>query len=443
MNEDRLNTTAEILDAFQGCRDAGEEIDLFEALAWRDEPPIDAFIEIVRKIKLEPVLALATQALGWVEDAEILERLKKSDELLEILSNLAKSGATDLIRWSAAKSIIAIGFDFISVSQHLTEMPGDIIEKMYTKHSQKNATGNDSISFWVYGDTLYFCSIANDRSLSESQSIFERKSIRGIDEINWLLKRSLGEIGFSDVFNITTSGQEISKGKILKSKTYGSSAIQSDEYRILLSNQIYCVSSDHVKVRKDAVEFLCELHDSGAMQLNGSGLGKAIQKIKSITTEINNIAQANIQIDINNANNNNEDWSKGWSYVDEHILAQIDRIIASEHENEVGDLNSEINIIRYSTDESRASGCGCSVCSFIVLLIAAQVSSGAFTILITVAACVLILFMLSEVMSGQARKRIEKSIEKSIKKKDYRKNELSKIRKLLQERMDSHQLLNS
>ncbi len=28
-----LHNTAEILEAFQGCRDAGEEIDLFEALA--------------------------------------------------------------------------------------------------------------------------------------------------------------------------------------------------------------------------------------------------------------------------------------------------------------------------------------------------------------------------------------------------------------------------
>jgi hypothetical protein len=33
MNYDNLHTAAEILEAFQGCRDAGEQIDLFEALA--------------------------------------------------------------------------------------------------------------------------------------------------------------------------------------------------------------------------------------------------------------------------------------------------------------------------------------------------------------------------------------------------------------------------
>ncbi len=40
MNYDNHHTTAEILKAFQGCRDVGEEIDLFEALAWRDLPLI-------------------------------------------------------------------------------------------------------------------------------------------------------------------------------------------------------------------------------------------------------------------------------------------------------------------------------------------------------------------------------------------------------------------
>ncbi len=47
MNYDRLHTTAEIIDAFQVCQDAGKEIDLFEGLAWRDEPPI-LLLEMLR-----------------------------------------------------------------------------------------------------------------------------------------------------------------------------------------------------------------------------------------------------------------------------------------------------------------------------------------------------------------------------------------------------------
>jgi hypothetical protein len=33
MNYDNLHTAAEILEAFQGCRDAGEQIDYFDALS--------------------------------------------------------------------------------------------------------------------------------------------------------------------------------------------------------------------------------------------------------------------------------------------------------------------------------------------------------------------------------------------------------------------------
>jgi hypothetical protein len=209
MNYDNLHTTVEILEAFQGCRDAGEQIDLFEALAWRDEPPVEAFIEIVRKIKLEPVLALATQALGWVKNAEVLERLKKSEELLEILSNLAKSGATDLIKWSAAKSIIAIGFDFIAVSQHLTEMPSITLErivdskkkvitdfKIRYKSDEKiteRSDYKDLVSFWVYGST-YDLRILTSQHCGETSStvvseVVMHQMVHGIKETNKLLQR--------------------------------------------------------------------------------------------------------------------------------------------------------------------------------------------------------------------------------------------------------------
>jgi hypothetical protein len=159
MNYDNIHTTEDILKAFQGCRDAGKEIDLFETLAWRDEPPIDAFIEIVRKIKLEPLLALATQSLGWVKNTEILEGLKKSNELLEILSNLVKSGDTYLIQWSAAKSIMAIGFDFINVSQYLSETPQNTIRRIELIYKSKGSMVQESWVFWTYSDALKFCSV--------------------------------------------------------------------------------------------------------------------------------------------------------------------------------------------------------------------------------------------------------------------------------------------
>jgi hypothetical protein len=214
MNYDNLHTTAEILEAFQGCRDAGEEIDLFEALAWRDKPPVEAFIEIVRKIKLEPVLALATQALGWVTNTEVLERLKQSDELLEILSNLATSGVTDLIRWSAARSIIAINYDFVDVSQHLTGTPQNIIQKIKSEYARKESLKQESLIFWTYSDALEFCSLIYDISPQAAIVIVKAQGIRIIKNINlffkeWLQKNS------EETQSLTSPGQQASEEWLL------------------------------------------------------------------------------------------------------------------------------------------------------------------------------------------------------------------------------------
>jgi hypothetical protein len=206
MNYDNLHTTAEILEAFQGCRDAGEEIDLFEALAWRDEPPVEAFIEIVRKIKLEPVLALAIQALGWVKNVEVLERLKKSDELLEILSNSAQSGATDLIQWSAAKSIIAISYDFVEVSQYLTETPQNIMRKIELKHSDKDSINYTSQIFWTYSDALGFCSVAYHISPSSATFLIKGQVVRVIKSINLLFQEWLQNVS-EEKQSLTLPGQ--------------------------------------------------------------------------------------------------------------------------------------------------------------------------------------------------------------------------------------------
>ncbi|MEI6443579.1 MAG: hypothetical protein WCO29_10750 [Nostocales cyanobacterium ELA583] len=39
------------MNAFQQCQNAGEQIDLFEALAIIDPPPIEAFVEILKTIQ--------------------------------------------------------------------------------------------------------------------------------------------------------------------------------------------------------------------------------------------------------------------------------------------------------------------------------------------------------------------------------------------------------
>jgi hypothetical protein len=105
MDYREIDTAAEILAAFKGYANAGEEIQLFESLAQRDEPPLNAFVEILKNIKLETVLALTIQAFGKITNDDVKARLKGSEDLLELLCDRAKSGSSDLIKWSAATTI--------------------------------------------------------------------------------------------------------------------------------------------------------------------------------------------------------------------------------------------------------------------------------------------------------------------------------------------------
>ncbi|MEH2152976.1 hypothetical protein [Nostoc sp.] len=160
MNSTTLNTAAEILEAFRTCENAGEEIDLFESVATRPDSPLEAFVEILKEVKLEAILALTIQAFGKITDADVKERLKQSSDLLKLLSEQAQSGKTDLIRWSAATTIENLGFDFISVSRHLAEEPKKIAEKIMQLKIKRFADANlthsndydEYLRFWTYGN---------------------------------------------------------------------------------------------------------------------------------------------------------------------------------------------------------------------------------------------------------------------------------------------------
>jgi hypothetical protein len=102
MDYREIDTAADILAAFKGCANAGEEIQLFESLAEREHPPVGEFVTILKEIKLETALALAIQAFGKIKDDEIKAGFKVNGDLLVLLCEQAKSGSTDLIRWSAA-----------------------------------------------------------------------------------------------------------------------------------------------------------------------------------------------------------------------------------------------------------------------------------------------------------------------------------------------------
>lgn len=147
-----INTANEILNAFRLCNnDPREEAKLFDSLATRPEPPVDAFIELLKDVKMESVLALTIQALGKITDASVKTDLKESNNLLEMLSQQAISGSSDLIRWSAVTAIEEIGFNFLLFAKSLPAYPRQIADRIVQARNKPNSnSSNESVNFWDY-----------------------------------------------------------------------------------------------------------------------------------------------------------------------------------------------------------------------------------------------------------------------------------------------------
>jgi hypothetical protein len=272
MNCLTLNTASEILQAFQTCANPGEEIELFECLATRPNPPIAAFVEILQKIKLEAALALTIQVFSKITDTEVNRQLRQSDDLLAMLSEQARSGSTDLIRWAAATTIEIIGFDFIAVSQYLTEEPQIIIRRIVQskvkiltdaeRNEQKITDRNDYtdfIRFWIYGPT-YDLRVATSGILAQGQNssittveaVVKAQSVWGIKQTNALLEKaekhdysddSVKQIYENYLFE--TSCQVLSSALLKQSQN-------GESIDILINNQIHCLQSNDPEYRRDA-----------------------------------------------------------------------------------------------------------------------------------------------------------------------------------------------
>ena len=297
MNYCEIDTAADILKAFKGCANAGEEIQLFESLAEREHPPTDAFVAILREIKLEAALALAIQAFGKIKDDRIKADLKDSPDLLAMLCEQAKSGATDLIRWSAATTIEQIGFDFIAVSRHLTEEPEAIIQRIVQSKvrvltdSDRNRHGitenNDYdgfIRFWVYGATyeLRAATVAQGggNAAVVVNAVVKAQDIWGIKQTNFLFlvleNHARIDLNGTDqrIYENQLFEQE---GQLLASQLL----IQhqnSTNVEILVSNQIHCLQSNIPLIRKNAALILKSLDPRilDVLQQHNSALSSTI-----------------------------------------------------------------------------------------------------------------------------------------------------------------------
>ena len=303
MDYSEIETTEQLLNAFKQCQNAGEEIQLFESLAERANPPVDAFVEILRKIKLETVLALAIQAFGKITDGDVKARLKGSEDLLVMLCEQAKSGATDLIRWSAATTIKNAGFSFIDVSQYLTEEPNRIIQRIVRskvkvltdadRNRQIIRENNDYgsfIDFWIYGATYELLSSTMNCEGGNAQiaiqHILEQQGVWGVKNSNYWLRYSFDKSKSDENIIFTAASQLLSSLFLL----FPREPFNSSQIKILLTNQIYCLNSKSDEIKKLASDFLCSYIISDLVSVD-ERIINAIDRLKNSVNIINKTAQ--------------------------------------------------------------------------------------------------------------------------------------------------------
>lgn len=175
---DNLSTAADIINKFRGCNNPNEAVELFECLATRIEPPIGALADLLKNIKLESVLALTIQTFSKIKNSELKARLKESDDLIAMLSYQTQSGSSDLIRWSAARTIEIIGFDFLLIAQYFTDEPHKTAERIIRSKISKlkeigildSDSNEELVNFWNY---LFFDLLA-EQEQKELQDILEK-----------------------------------------------------------------------------------------------------------------------------------------------------------------------------------------------------------------------------------------------------------------------------
>jgi hypothetical protein len=148
-----------------------------------------------------------------------------------------------------------------------------------------------------------------------------------------LLKEALKK-GTADIFNCTMAGQQLSSKLLLQS-------LATSTYRILLSNQIYCVSSHHPEVKRAAINFLCDVNSRVTALQNLLELKQEIDRIRYITREVVNIAKE-IDIDwshifLNDLEKINskieDDFSKACKVAESNFQLKSDKAILSYSES--------------------------------------------------------------------------------------------------------------
>jgi len=240
------------------------------------------------------VLALTIQAFGQITNADVKARLKQSDDLLAMLSQQAQSGSSDLIRWSAATVIENVGFDFIAVSQHLTEEPRSIAEKIVQSKIKRFVDRDllesegyqEFLNFWIYGDRYKLREVTLDYDFGKLHTKWQYQKQRGwhdskdrqeIERLNkfsvcWQVMNALDLRGLKEV-NATLQLAEsmgdialdIDENQIFEgiaqiiSSEMMEKPVSNENLQILIDTQTYCLQSNNIMTRQAATTTLTNM----------------------------------------------------------------------------------------------------------------------------------------------------------------------------------------
>ncbi len=267
------------MEAFRTCKNPGAEIELFEAVATRAEPPTAALLEIVEKVKLEAALVLSIKALGAIVNPEAKGELKQNNDLLAILSDRAKPERSNLIRWAATATIDKIGFGFLAISEYFSEEPSKIAARILgakrkilidldnSSNTEAKTIDNnerqESIDFWTYGPTHELRSIPpkfhghNYKTIVST--VVKKQDIYAIKETNKLLKKLEESRGSLDRLSKEAYENEVFEQFCQRSSNRFLKSDDPDLFMLAIVTQGHCLQSNQNLTRLRAASTILSI----------------------------------------------------------------------------------------------------------------------------------------------------------------------------------------
>lgn len=173
-----VNNAADLSSIFNSWANAGEQIEMFLAIAeGQPEKAITSFSTVVSNLTSPPIKASALQEFGKIsqpyKQALASCTSKESQELLKLLCGEIRSRSSDLTAWAAAEALKEMGFSLNNIQHpqggNLSEPPRRIQNEILDRKIQEinrvqrlNSRGEFTaeyerfLEFWVYGPTTQF-----------------------------------------------------------------------------------------------------------------------------------------------------------------------------------------------------------------------------------------------------------------------------------------------